>query len=170
MSELGKFTKVKKFARHQAEPGRPDAARACTHVLHQAKRCAYAQRLAQAYYAVAHQCSGLSSVSKEITYDTFAERPGGACSPEPIWGRAGDGHAWRFVDVSDFRPVPDNQEVLYFRRYQSLNSSAACHLRRCSPLALQVFTDASVDQSFITEVLVRSVCAAARSTNPLARG
>ena len=76
----------------------------------------------------------------------------------------------RFVDVSDFRPVPDNQEVLYFRRYQSLNSSAACHLRRCSPLALQVFTDASVDQSFITEVLVRSVCAAARSTNPLARG
>ena len=32
-------------------------------------------------------------------------------------------------------------------------------------LALQVFTDATMDQSFIVEVLVRPVCAAARPTS-----
>ena len=69
----------------------------------------------------------------------------------------------RFVDVSNFRPVPDNQEVQisscerFIIRYQR---SKCSHLL-CSGLASQVFTYASVDQSFVVEVLVRSVYAAA---------
>lgn len=52
----------------------------------------------------------------------------------------------RLVDVSDFRPVPDNQEVGYI--------VATCEPPR-NTTHNQVFADANLDQSLIVEILVR---------------
>ena len=59
----------------------------------------------------------------------------------------------RFEDVSDFRPVPDHQEV-----------RMCCVLvepQRLKPYTrsanLQVWTDASLDQSLILEIVVSSM-------------
>jgi len=62
----------------------------------------------------------------------------------------------RFVDVSDFRPVPDNQEAC-------ASAASGCYLAPQDGhsrydldwyVERQVYTDASVDQSLIVEVLV----------------
>ena len=78
----------------------------------------------------------------------------------------------RFVDISDFRPIPDHQEVreLDTGGYPWVPSStppprpplAASTRRRPPPQKnavqvdpLQVFSDASLDQSLVVEIVVR---------------
>ena len=64
----------------------------------------------------------------------------------------------RFADISDFRPIPDNQEVRqgrgWWRGAGSLRSGPRAPRWRTCPARLQVFADASLDQSLIVEIVV----------------
>jgi hypothetical protein len=69
----------------------------------------------------------------------------------------------RLVDVSDFRPVPDNQEVGQTQqgrhaaggRQHYAGGARPCSTHACTSLAVpQVWADASCDQSLIVEILV----------------
>ena len=60
----------------------------------------------------------------------------------------------RFEDVSDYRPVPDHQEV----RQTNQPALQVCFTKGlCSfDLNLQVWTDAGLDQSLLVEIVVRT--------------
>lgn len=59
----------------------------------------------------------------------------------------------RFVDISDFRTVPDNQEV--YTHQETLRPLYKTSVLQVSSMRdVQVFTDASADQSLIVEFVV----------------
>lgn len=59
----------------------------------------------------------------------------------------------RFVDISDVRPVPNNQEARQWSVLHTCNAVDICG-DACVD-ATQVFADANRDQSFVVEIVVR---------------